>query len=234
LIRYDIKTYLLLPDREKVEEIKIIVDVEAQKDDNPGYEIPIRGLFYCCRLVSAQLSTEFTVDTEDSIKYDNLKKVYSIWICTNTAQKRANCIDKYSIQRKHLVGNNPDQPRYDLLTVIVINISAKHDYEDTESELIRMLTDLLNDQMDARTKIELLEKEHNLPLTVDTKKEVEGMCSYTEHVKNEGIAEGLAAEKSSIIKKMLTKGKTPEEIADLCDYDIELVRRVQEELMQLV
>jgi hypothetical protein len=60
MVRYDIRTVLLLPIAEKQETIKILVGVEAQKEDKPGYDIPIRALFYCSRMISSQLGTEFS------------------------------------------------------------------------------------------------------------------------------------------------------------------------------
>ena len=38
---------------------KILIDVEAQKDEYTGYDLPIRGIFYCSRMISSQLGQEF-------------------------------------------------------------------------------------------------------------------------------------------------------------------------------
>ena len=38
----------------KLAYIKLLVNVEAQNDDKPGYDISLRALFYCCRMISAQ------------------------------------------------------------------------------------------------------------------------------------------------------------------------------------
>lgn len=85
---------------------KTLIDVEAQKDENPGCDIIVRGVYYGCRMISSQLFTELSVDTNDSVKYWNVKKVYSIFICTETSQKRANCIEKHSINKEMLCGEN--------------------------------------------------------------------------------------------------------------------------------
>ena len=63
------------------EQVKIIVNVEMQNKYHTGYDLVTRGIFYAARQISAQLDKEFTVDKNDKIKYGNLKKVYSIWIC---------------------------------------------------------------------------------------------------------------------------------------------------------
>ena len=46
-----------------------------------------------------------------------------------------------------------------------------------------------------------------------------------------GIEEGIEKERREQIKKLLKKGKTPEDIADYNDYPIELVKAVQESLL---
>ena len=191
LIKYDIRTYLKIPQAEELKFIKILIDVEAQNEDNPGYDIPLRGLFYCCRMVSAQLGTEFSTDKDDPVKYGNIKKVYSIWICTETAQKRANSIERYEIQRDFLLGTNSDNPRYDIINTTIINISEKHDISDTDNNTIKLLTVLFDETMDAKSKITALEKKYGLPLTREIEKEVTEMCTYATSMENKGLTKGL-------------------------------------------
>ena len=49
----------------------------------------------------------------------------------------------------------------------------------------------------------------------------------------EGRLEGHEEERREQIEKLLRKGKSPEEIADFCDYPLQLVQEVQEELFAL-
>lgn len=193
LDRYDIRTYLRIPDSDTAECIKLLVNVEAQNDEKPGYDIPLRALFYCCRMISAQQGVEFTTNSDDSVKYGNIKKVYSIWLCTETAQSRANSIEKYDIRRDFLVGTNTDNPRYDILTAVIINISGKHDTEGTQNELIRILTDLFDERLDGVEKVNKLKDDYGLKLTREVESEVTEMCSYATAMENKGIEKGLKA-----------------------------------------
>lgn len=52
------------------------------------------------REVSRQCGTEFTLSKDDPIKYGNIKKVYSIWICTESAQKRAGTVETINVTQK--------------------------------------------------------------------------------------------------------------------------------------
>jgi len=56
-ITYDIRFYAITKDDKH---IKIIINVEAQKNYYPGYDLVTRAMFYCARMLSAQLDTEFT------------------------------------------------------------------------------------------------------------------------------------------------------------------------------
>ena len=75
-VYYDIRFSVYLPGQK--EKVKMIINVEAQKDSYPGYEIPSRGIYYGARMISAQKGTEFS-----GSDYDRIKKGYSIWICMN-------------------------------------------------------------------------------------------------------------------------------------------------------
>lgn len=50
-VNFDIRFHVLTPTEER---IKLIINVEAQKKFDPGYDIVTRGIFYCTRMVAAQ------------------------------------------------------------------------------------------------------------------------------------------------------------------------------------
>jgi len=202
LDRFDIRTYLILPGKREPEFVKLLINVEAQNEDKPGYDIVLRALFYCCRMISAQQGVEFTTDKDDLVKYGNIKKVYSIWLCTETAQKRANSIERYSIDREFLVGSNDDAPRYDILTAIIINISGAHNVGDTENELIRLLTDFFDERIDGIEKIKKL-KGYGVKLTKEMESEVSTMCTYATAIENKGIELGIGQEREQGLKALV-------------------------------
>ena len=227
LDRYDIRTYLRLPGKGDSEYIKLIINLEAQNEDKPGYDLPLRALFYCCRMISAQQGVEFTTDSDDPVKYGNIKKVYSIWLCTEAAQTRANSIEIYDIDRRFLHGSNADDPRYDIMNAIIIYISEKHNPENTENELIRMLTDLFDERINGPDKVQKLKSEYGLSMTKEVESEVTGMCTYATAMENKGIKKGIEKGISKGMKKTLIgqicrklrKGKTLAQIVDELDED---------------
>ena len=82
LARFDIVFYV----RTKDGLSQIIINVEAQKDEPGEYEILNRAIFYVSRLVSSQKERDF-----ENSRYDDIKRVYSIWVCMNMDE---NTMDK--------------------------------------------------------------------------------------------------------------------------------------------
>ncbi len=76
--------------QERADAIKVLVNVEAQKDFYVNYPLVTRGVFYGARMLSSQMDTEFFADD-----YSGMKKVYSIWICMNTPNYIGNAISEY-------------------------------------------------------------------------------------------------------------------------------------------
>ena len=202
LDRYDIRTYLRLPGKGGSEFIKLIINLEAQNEDKPGYDLPLRALFYCCRMISAQQGVEFTTDSNDPVKYGNIKKVYSIWLCTKAAQIRANSIEVYSIDKSFLFGSNSDDPRYDILNAIIIYISKNHDHENAENEMIRMLTDLFDKRITGAEKVMKLKSVYGLKMTREVESEVKGLCTYADAIENEATAKENERGLKALVKSL--------------------------------
>lgn len=74
LIRFDIVFYVRMTDGIS----QIIINVEAQKDEPTKYHILNRAIFYVSRLISSQKERDF-----ENINYNDIKRVYSIWVCMN-------------------------------------------------------------------------------------------------------------------------------------------------------
>ena len=90
-IHYDIRFTAKLPNNGAL--IKLIFNIEIQVDDQLKYKVVTRGIYYGARLISAQYGTVFT--NQD---YHKLQKVYSIWICSESAAQ-LHSITEYKIQQ---------------------------------------------------------------------------------------------------------------------------------------
>ena len=212
-IVYDLRFVVNLPDGEKT---KIIINVEAQRKSNPGYSIVNRGIFYAARLLSAQLNTEFTNNGSDSAQYDNMKKVYSIWICMDCPEDKKDSIVSYSLKPEILYqGNNRlnIDYTYDYVGVVVVHLSGNP--ECSQNQLIGMLDTLLS-EMDVKAKKQKLQEEFQLPMTLEIDQEVSDMCNlslglWEEAVtkgKLEGLVEGERKGRLGNLRDMLLDGLT--------------------------
>lgn len=208
-IVYDLRFEVNLPDGEKT---KIIINVEAQRKSNPGYSIVNRGIFYIARLLSAQLNTEFTNNGSDSAQYDNMKKVYSIWICMDCPEDKKDSIVSYSLKPEILYqGNNRlnIDYTYDYVGVVVVHLSGNP--ECSQNQLIGMLDTLLS-KMDVKAKKQKLQEEFQLPMTVEIDQEVSDMCNLSlglwEKAVTKGKLEGMREGRLENLRDMILDGFT--------------------------
>ena len=154
-VYYDIRFSVYLPGQK--EKVKMIINVEAQKDSYPGYEIPSRGIYYGARMISAQKGTEFS-----GSDYDRIKKVYSIWICMNAPDHIGNSVSEYSIVKKDHIPGIPDRiEAYDKLTVVQICLNPK---SKKGNRLTEMLNILFSVEMNAGEKMRKLEQDLQIPM----------------------------------------------------------------------
>lgn len=170
--------------------VKMIVEIEAQGAFNLKYDIVTRGVYYCARMVSAQKEEEFTGDN-----YQDIKKVYSIWICVNPPKYAENTITRYSMKPENLVGSLPDRQRYDLMSVILVCLSEEIAEEKDEYRLHRLLEAFFVPTITKKQKTEILENEYDIRCVGAIGRSVNEMCNVGEYMcevyKNMGLQTGL-------------------------------------------
>ena len=185
MIQFDIRFDVSYP--EGAETVRLLIGVEAQNDYYPGYKIVTRGVFYGARMISAQLETEFS-DSD----YDNIKKLYSIWICMDVPKYAENTITAYEIQKRDIVGNFPEErTRYDLLSIITICLSSEVAGEKENLKLHRLLGTLLSSKMKAEEKKKILEEEYHIPMREELERSVISMCNLADGIEQKGIEQGI-------------------------------------------
>lgn len=195
-IRYDIRFRSRLPDKKESE---LIVNVEAQNNFNPGYRLVTRGLYYAGTMISSQKGSEF-----DHSDYSRLKKVHSIWICLHPDKQWRGTINTYQIQEKHLLGSvSEDKAAYDKMQVTLICLDERSD--NKEKNVISLLNIVLDSDVSAMEKLELLKENFQIRTTEQLGREVSSMCNYSEGILQKGIQKGLEQErKNSIITLIST------------------------------
>lgn len=165
--------------------IRIIVNIEAQNSYKTGYPLIKRAIYYCARMISAQKTVEFS-----GKNYQNIKKVYSIWICMSAPDERKNTITRYSIKEQQMIGNASEKVQdYDLMTAIMICL-GKPDQENYGG-ILELLEVLLTDRIEPNEKKKLLEENFEISFTRKIEGEVERMCNLSQGIEDRGIQKGI-------------------------------------------
>ena len=210
LVRFDIIFYV----RMKNGLSQIIVNIEAQKDEPTEYKILNRAIFYVSRLISSQKERDFV-----NTNYDDIKQVFSIWICMN--------MDYNSLSHIHLTKDEMLKPcnwkgNLDLLNIVLIGITNEIPEHDEKYEMHRLIGALLSSELKEQEKLDIIEHEYNIPISQEFREDVRIMCNLST-----GIEE-KATEKTSekFILNMYKKGYTLDQIADVAETGVDEVEAI--------
>ena len=222
-VRFDILFYV----RTRDGLCKMIINIEAQKDEPTRYHILDRAVFYVSRMISSQKDREF-IHSE----YNDIKKVYSIWICMN---RKKNTLEHIHLTKESLLGEEQWKGRLDLLNIIMIGLAEEIPEQDKEYELHRLLGTLLSQHLEAKEKMQIVEEEYHIAMEQKFREDLKIMCNLSQGVKEEGIAmghkfgleqgrrEAILEMTNNVISNMHEKGYTIMEIADVLKMNSEEV-----------
>lgn len=218
LIRFDIIFYVRMGDGLT----QIIINVEAQKDDPDEYDILNRAIFYVSRMVSSQKERDFVHQ-----HYNDIKKVYSIWVCLNN---KANTLNHIHLIDDKIIGQRTWPGKLDLINIVMIGLAKEIPENDESLQLHRLLSVLLSMKMKAKDKITIMEAEYGIPVENDIREEVNIMCNLgeglAENYMKQGIEEGKEQIKKSVILNMYADGVSMENIIKWAGADENLVKAV--------
>ena len=221
---------------------KMIINLEAQKNEPTKYFILNRAIFYTARLVSSQKEREFT-----GSDYNEIKQVYSIWICMNMKE---NSLSHIHMVKDDLLGEQDWKGNLDISNIVMIGLAKEIPPKEERYELHRLLGALLSQTMTAEQKLNLMKQEYDIPVDRrGIRDEVKIMCNLSEGVeemgyvkgeaagmiagraegekigeargkaigRSEGRLEGKSEERADIILKMHKKGYSLEQIMDVTE-----------------
>lgn len=183
-VYYDVRFNAIAPSTEEHGNIRLIINAEAQNRFKPKYSLTKRAVYYGSRLISAQHGTVFTKSD-----YQKLRKVYSIWICVNPAKKFRNTITRYSLKPETIIGNAVEAPEnYDLINIVMVCLGKMEEWND--NNLIKFLGVLFQNELSAREKKDILERDFNIPMTETFESEVDDMCNLSQGVAEKAMQQG--------------------------------------------
>ena len=206
-ITYDIRFVLAVA----AMELEIIINVEAQRSmshSRLGYHLENRIVFYLARLISSQKGINFAKS-----EYDNIKKVYSIWICMD-ADRTSDSISRISLKADTLFGKPCGFPKLDKMCGMVIRIRNSCNVTESRNRLIAMLEDVLSRE-DSDVKKRKLEEKYAMKMTLELEGRINRMCNLSDVVVERGIELGMQQGMQRGIKGLvdiLSDMGTPKEV----------------------
>ena len=214
-VYYDVRFNAIAPSIEEHGNIRLIINAEAQNRFKPKYPLTKRAVYYGSRLISAQNGTVFTKSD-----YQKLCKVYSIWICVNPAKKFRNTITRYSLKPETIIGNAVEAPEnYDLINIVMVCLGKMEEWND--NNLIKFLGVLFQNELSAREKKDILERDFNIPMTETFESEVDDMCNLSQGVAEEAMQQG----RTHILIELVNDGVlTIEKAAEKASMSVEEFR----------
>ena len=212
LVRFDIIFYVRMPSivGRKNGLSQIIVNIEAQKDEPTEYKILNRAIFYVSRLISSQKERDFV-----NTNYDDIKQVFSIWICMN--------MDDNSLSHIHLTKDEMLKPcnwkgNLNLLNIVLIGITNEIPEHDEKYEMHRLIGALLSSELKEQEKLDIIEHEYNIPISQEFREDVSIMCNLSQGIEDKAIAK--------IVMNMYKIGYTPNQIADAVGVSVDEVETI--------
>ena len=193
-------------------------------------------IFYVSRMISSQKGREFV-----NSNYNDIKRVYSIWICMNMSQ---NCMNYIHFTQESVVGTYQWKGDIALANIVLIGLAEDLPEKEERYELHRLLGALLSAKLNVDEKFDIIGNEFDIPLESNIRKDVNDMCNLSQGIKEqayvEGTENGIAIGKqegitigkqegiAETIIKMSRKGYEAEQISDILDMTAEEVREIIE------
>lgn len=215
---FDVLFYVWMQD----ELTKIIINIEAQRKENPGYPLVNRSIYYGSRLISSQKERDFLKSN-----YGDMLRVYSIWICFNLDE---NCMNRLRLNNEPLMGNHVWEGDINLLNIVLVGLNKDLTSETltkTESDLHYLLGTIFSDKMLPEQKIKLLKKRSGMPDGNSIREELEDMCNLSYGIEENAIER----ERFSTIINMLLDHVPKEKIKQYTNASDKEISDAENELL---
>ena len=151
--------------------------------------------------------------------YNDIKQVYSIWVCMNMPE---NSLNHIHLTNDPLIGSYDWKGNLNLINIVMIGLAKELPEHDETYTLHRLLHALLSKKLTVHEKINIFENEYHIPVEETMRKDVDIMCNLSQGIREEGRTE----ERTNIILTMLKNGFSVEQIARAIDMNIKDVAAI--------
>ena len=170
------------------------------------------------RLISSQKERDFV-----NTNYDDIKQVFSIWICMN--------MDDNSLSHIHLTKDELLKPcnwkgNLDLLNIVLIGITNEIPEHDEKYEMHRLIGALLSSELKEQEKLDIIEHEYNIQISQEFREDVRIMCNLSTGIEERATERATEKTSEKFILNMYKKGYTLDQIADVAETGVDEVEAI--------
>ena len=142
------------------------------------------------------------------------------------------------LEEEQIIGSHKWKGDLDLLNIIIIGIAKSLPEKEEKYELHRLLSALLSSDLEVADKLDIMEKEYDIPLENDIRKDVKEMCNLSQGIREEAFEEGQEydyregqekGEKQKLVRVVtkMHEAKFPlEQIAAIAEISVENVKEI--------
>ena len=181
-------------------------------------------------MISSQKERDFV-----NSNYNDIKRVYSIWICMNMSE---NSLEHIHLVKESIINSHEWKGKMDLVNIVMIGLSEELPQREEKYELHRLLGTLLSQDLSVSEKIDIIGNEYAIPVEKKFREDISIMCNLSQQIKETGIEIGIktGAEmgKREMIIKMYNKGYTAAQIADIAEMEEKQIKDIIENAEMLV
>ncbi len=221
-IKYDIKYNAIIPKSHN--KAQLIINIEAQSNEYTPYPIMKRAMYYASRLISSQKGVNFS-----GSNYNDLNKVYSIWIFTKKIKNRKSSITKYKFKEYNEIGEyNENINNYDLIEIDMVRLGDK-DNKESKSKIIDLLKILFDEKsnINVSLKDKILREKYGVNLKPVVKKELLDMGGWAKEIEDKGIEKGI---EKGTIRGMLMLNADIKQIIELTGASEQEILSIKNEI----
>ena len=196
-VYYDIRFKAYIPNTE--EPVQLIINLEIQLNDTPGYPLVTRGFYYCARMISEQYGTIF--------------------------KKRRNGIFRYHTVQDTVLGKPYETlGSYDLMEVVIVNLGDAD--KESDLEILDLLNTLFSLSTSSETKKKRLQKDFGIAMTEEFESEVQDMCNLGKALVEQGIEQGVEKKNLSLAKMMIKDKESLDKIEKYTGFSADKLKEI--------
>lgn len=222
---YDIYCTAKIPNSDR--ETDLFFNIESQKKFHTSYPLVSRAVYYTARMLSSQHGV-----LNEELDYGALRKVYSIWICTDPPKYKRNTKEEYRFVKvgddSHQEGDEDEKQPYDLQHIVFLHLGTGD--EDDGSGILKLLSVIMSEDKSVEEKKKFC-NDHNIPMTKEIDLEVNAMSVVLDRVRKK-VREDVIYNNNIELLNEFVKDRMP--LATIARYLKMSVEKVREMIREKI